>query len=142
MTANLPSRPLALLLVDSDPIFRLGLVTVLGDVADRPAIDQTATQDGALARLGQQGFDIILVALNQDPDWLNFCQTLRSSYPNLPLLILGTAPSQQAAAQAVGAQGFCVKGIAVGELVGAIRQVVGGATYVAPTHSSCRCRRP
>ena len=62
---------------------------------------------------------------------IEFCQQLKIIYPNLPLLVLTFPgdPGILAAAREVGVDGYCPKGVAVGELAIAIRRVAGGESY-------------
>ncbi len=149
--------PLKLVLVERDPIFRLGLrtwLTQFDDLEIRAEADSVAT---ALATIVQQmeqpiappdatlSADAAAIAQPLDlvitdfdlgeshatpPAGIQLCQQLHQQFPDLPVLLLSTvdAPNRVAIARAAGAQGYCLKGLAERELVAVIRQVAAGET--------------
>ncbi|RCJ22632.1 regulator [Nostoc sp. ATCC 43529] len=136
-------RPLKLLLIDQDPIFRLGLRLALEAIPD---LEITAVVESYTAAL-----QILVEIAEQDPNQVNlvvlelgngrsntsqqlglqFCGQLRALYPNLPILLLSSIQEQGLllAAKSIGVNGYCPKGTPVSELVIAMQQVVGGGSY-------------
>ncbi|WP_445637054.1 Response regulator containing a CheY-like receiver domain and an HTH DNA-binding domain [Nostoc sp. DSM 114161] len=135
-------RPLKLLLIDQDPIFRLGLRVALEAISD---LEITAVVESYTAAL-----QILVEIAEQDPNQVNlvvlelgngrsssqqlglqFCRQLRALYPNLPIFLLSSIQEQGLllAAKSIGVNGYSSKGTPVSELVIAMQQVAGGGSY-------------
>ncbi|MFN6529673.1 DUF3685 domain-containing protein [Nostoc sp. ChiSLP03a] len=136
-------RPLKLLLIDQDPIFRLGLRIALEAIPNLEAIAVVETDTIAL--------QILAEIADKDPNQVNlvvlefgngrsttsqqlglqFCRQLRALYPNLPILLLSSIQEQGLllAAKSVGINGYCSKGTPLPELVAAIQEVADGGFY-------------
>ncbi|BAY75253.1 response regulator receiver protein [Nostoc linckia NIES-25] len=135
-------RPLKLLLIDQDPIFRLGLRVALEAIPD---LEITAVVESYTAAL-----QILVEIAEQDPNQVNlvvlelgngrsssqqlglqFCRQLRALYPNLPIFLLSSIQEQGLllAAKSIGVNGYSPKGTPVSELVIAMQQVAGGGSY-------------
>ncbi len=130
-------RSLQLLLVDSDPIFRLGLRTALQPFGDLQVRGEATNAVEALALLEQNGpgsIDLVVLALaleisGADPRWnLGLCRQLRSRYPQLPILLLGNPGEEPllAIAYQLGVTGYSPKEIALDHLIQILRQVGQG----------------
>jgi DNA-binding NarL/FixJ family response regulator len=138
---------LQLMLIDNDPVFHLGLVTCLEQHADlqvvleadsvATAMDRLQTLANASSEMGSTGLPLDLVLLDLDMGQrdrqagLLLCQQLHASYPDLPILLVGTRPDpgQLATAFQLGTGGYCPKASAIAELVTAIRQVARGQAH-------------
>lgn len=138
--------PLKLILIDPDPIYRAGLGVVL-EFAQLQVVAEAENSTDALDTLAklsnntatnqQLGLDLVLLDLHLDLSLpsrlsgLRLCQQLKSQYPNLPVLLLTSPlkPTQLAAAQQVGVDGYCPKGIPAAELVTAIATVAAGRSH-------------
>jgi DNA-binding NarL/FixJ family response regulator len=136
-------RHLKLLLIDQDPIFRLGLRVALEaipnlEVAGVVETDTTALQ--ILAEIAQQDpKQVNLVVLEfgnsrfttSQQLGLQFCRQLKALYPNLPILLLSSVQEQGLllAAKSVGVNGYCPKGTPLAELVAAMQEVANGGDY-------------
>ncbi|MGE5658886.1 MAG: hypothetical protein ACM37W_19995, partial [Actinomycetota bacterium] len=147
---SLPIRPLRLVLIDGDPIFRLGLKTACERLTDWQVVAEAATAGEAvqvLAALAREGgesgevkaVDVAIAALEgltagdrpsneaETTTVLAFCQQLRTLFPNLPILLLGRASaSELAMLRQAGVNGHCPKGTEISRLVDAIRLVARG----------------
>ena len=147
-------RLFKLLLIDHDPIFRLGLrawleqFTDLQVVADvetgAAALEVLATlgsspEGGATAESGTERLNLDLVVLDleladstaADLTGLELCQQLKTQWTELPVLSLSTlqSPPLLAAARETGVEGYCPKSTVTTELVNAVRRVAAGETY-------------
>lgn len=129
--------PIRLLLIDDDPIFRLGLRTALEDFPDLKVAAQANSGTEALdilMRLQPNTVSVIILELASSRSNINplsglpLCQRLKGDYPNLPVLLLTSEsePLFLRAAQEFGIEGYCPKGIVISELVQAIRQLATG----------------
>ncbi|MBW4638776.1 MAG: DUF3685 domain-containing protein [Gloeocapsa sp. UFS-A4-WI-NPMV-4B04] len=141
-------RPLELLLVDPDPIFRTGLCIAIEQFPDLKVAAQAESSAAALQILAELSeaisistpasridlvvLDLYLDQFQLDPILaLQFCRQLKTQYPNLPILLFSSIlePTHLKAAQQAGVNGYCPKGISVSELVAAMRQVATGRSY-------------
>jgi DNA-binding NarL/FixJ family response regulator len=142
------SKPFKLLLIVSDPVFRMGLRAWLQQFGDLEAIAEAKTGNDALAMLAKQSaqedslIDLVILdlGLNGDKDTtrsedmtgLTLCESIKSRYPKLPILLLTSPlPSEiLAAALHIGVDGYCLKGSSSDELVNAIRTCAKGGKYL------------
>jgi CheY-like chemotaxis protein len=148
------------MLIDDDPVFRLGLRVWLEQFPDVSIVAEAENGLDALQILATRilaggatsveaaladTIDLVIldISLGRDnPDriqGLSLCQQLKSQYPNLSVLLLSTLPEPiiLAAARRAGANGYCPKGIEAQELLRAMRQVaVGQAYWVQPAPDS------
>ncbi len=136
-------RPIKLLLIDQDPIFRLGLRVALEAIPNLEAIAVVETDTAALqilAEIAQKDPNQVnLVVLEfgngrsstSQQLGLQFCRQLRTLYPNLPILILSSLqePGLLLAAKSLGINGYCPKGTSLSELVAAMQRVADGDSY-------------
>jgi DNA-binding NarL/FixJ family response regulator len=142
-----------LLLIDPDPVFRLGLRAWLNPLADLDIVAEAETAEQALQILAGTGslaspkksipselalkVDLAILGFNSAQGALNLasalelCGQLKSQYPALPILVLGF-PQESTALPSflkIGIEGYGLKGLLPAELVTAIRQVASGQTY-------------
>jgi DNA-binding NarL/FixJ family response regulator len=145
--------PYRLLLIDPDPVFRLGLRAWLNPLPDLEIMAEADTAQQALQMLAgtapldppkplirrQPALNINLVVLGFNIGsgplnsvlGLELCQQLKSQYPALPILVLGFSQDMTRLPASLwsGIEGYCLKGQPPEELVTAIRQVASGQTY-------------
>ncbi|NJR52302.1 MAG: DUF3685 domain-containing protein [Leptolyngbyaceae cyanobacterium CSU_1_3] len=122
------SIPLQLMVVEDDPMRRLGLVTGLGQFADLRVAAEAETGTIALELLTQRQGAIDLVLLNgQSRDALKLCRQLKDRRSSVPIVLLG-APIEAVLREAfqMGIEGYCPQGSSVAELVRVIRRVAAG----------------
>lgn len=138
-------RPLKLLLIDSDPIFRLGLRQTLEEFPDLQIVAEAETYTTALQILAELAHidpnQVNLVLLEPDNNrsanrqelGLQLIRQLKTQYPNLPILLLChiLQPGMLIALKTAGANGYTPKGTPVSELILAMEQVIGGNSYWA-----------
>ncbi|MDZ7956480.1 MAG: DUF3685 domain-containing protein [Aulosira sp. DedQUE10] len=136
-------RPLRLLLIDQDPIFRLGLRVALAEIPNLQIVSEAETDTAALqvlAELAKQDpnqINLVVLELGNhrfphlQQQGLQFCGQLKALYPHLPLLLLSsvTEPELLLAAKAAGVNGYCPKGTPVSELVTAMQAVAQGGSF-------------
>ncbi|WP_374826529.1 DUF3685 domain-containing protein [Aerosakkonema sp. BLCC-F183] len=137
-----PKGPLHILLIDDDPIFRAGLLVVLGQFPDLQAIAEAQSAPDALQILQNDRPSVDLVILDlglgrlpgAEISGLELCQQLKTVYPELPILVLSSflEPVLLAAARQLGVEGYCPKGCPVSQLVDTIRQVAAGEASWPP----------
>lgn len=141
------SSAVRLLIIDDDPIFRMGLLSALEPFSDLEVVAEVGNLEGAFRVLetetnseDQKPVDLIILELGlkikENPavkthPILDFCQQLKTQYPQIPILLLTTVklPNLLLSAQKIGVDGYCNKGIPVRELVIIINQLVAGERY-------------
>lgn len=127
-------RTFKLLLVDDDPIFRLGLQTALQAYDDLQVVDFAETAIATMekmAALETENFPnlvILELAISPSGSGLQLCQQLKKQFPNIAILLLTSVTSFQelTTAQALGVNGYCSKGRAISDIIPMLRQVASG----------------
>ncbi|MBE9191472.1 DUF3685 domain-containing protein [Gloeocapsopsis crepidinum LEGE 06123] len=138
-------RTTKLLLIEPDPIFRMGFSRLINesypDIQIVAEAETGATARKILADFARENATAFSSGLPSDTAvnlvvlelqlGLELCQQLKSHYPDLPILILSSLqePALLASAKAVGIEGYCPKGTSILEVVAAIRQVALGKNY-------------
>ena len=127
-----------LLIIDRDPIFRLGLCAALSHYNDFVIAAQENTTEDIFSQLND-GFMPNLILIEWDIQTktdkkaapLVFCQQLRQQYPQIPLFILAANWDSEEITQvkAMGVKGFCQKGLNIENLVYGLRRVAAGEIY-------------
>ncbi|MEM8502806.1 MAG: DUF3685 domain-containing protein [Cyanobacteria bacterium P01_D01_bin.1] len=145
-------NPIQIMLVDADPVFRLGLkvwldqqsdftvvaeadssAEALEDVRSRFSTYQQSLDNPALRKQDKPTIppiDLVLLDLAigaSDPSTtpgLTLCQQLKADFPALPILVLGTQaePVLQSAAERMGANAYGTRSMSVRRLAQLIRQ--------------------
>lgn len=125
-------KPIRILLVEDDELFRLGLVTRLSQEPDLEITAEAEDGEIALNFIKQQVFDVVILDVGLPRmGGVETCRQIKQNQPHLPVLIL-TSHQQPALIHRLleaQAQGYCVKGIAAEMLVLAIRSLAAGATW-------------
>jgi DNA-binding NarL/FixJ family response regulator len=135
--------PLQLLLIDPDPIFRLGLRVALETIPHLQVIADVPTDTAALQVLAeitaseQNQVNLIILELgngiaNESQQLgLQFCRQLKALYPNIPILLLSSISQSETlrTAKNIGVNGYCPKGTSISELVPIIEEITNGGCY-------------
>ena len=122
------NRPITLLLVDDDPIFRLGLSIALGAFPEFQLLGQLETPTAAIAQITTEAPQILILEPNlncQDPNGWEFCRQIRQQYPSIKILLLSSYQDliRLSAARKTGVSGYCPKGKTIEDIVEILRQV-------------------
>ena len=137
---------LKLLLIDNDPIFRMGLKFSFEQFSDIEIVIETEVSSEVLKiiqnlNIQDNSFLVILDIetnnlLSQTTEeirisGLNFCQQLKILHPELRILLLTYLKDSLLLTRArkLGVNGYCPKGISISELVIIIRQIANGQFY-------------
>jgi DNA-binding NarL/FixJ family response regulator len=147
--------PLKIVLIDQDPIFRLGLRVILEETHDLEILGIFDTDTNVLKFFSENyqkdpvSINLIVLEISSDiPSLSSFsnpsstkltneqlglqlCHELKRLYPDLPILLLTSVlePTIIIAAQNLGVEGYCSKGTSVGELIIAMHTVADGNSY-------------
>lgn len=122
------------LLVDDHTIVRQGLRLMLEQTADIRVLDEAATGNEAISKIGEQEFDVVVLDIAMpDMNGLDVLRTMKQTQPALFVLMLSTYPEKQYAVRALkaGASGYLTKESATEELIIAIRRAAEGRKYLS-----------
>ena len=126
--------PIRVLVVDDDPMVRMGLKFLLDSVDDIAVAAEAGDGEEALAHAGA-GIDVILMDLRMPRmDGLTATRRVRA-LPNPPhVIVLTTWDVDDAVMGALeaGASGFLLKSAAPAEIMAAVRAVTAGDAVLSP----------
>lgn len=125
-----------ILLIDDHPLFREGMRHLLARLADAVMVHEAADLRAGLQLCRAEGqFDLALLDLNMPGmAGIDAVATFRDSFPAIPLVVLSAAQGGAEIRQALaaGAAGFIPKSSTSEVMLGAIRLVLSGGTYLPP----------
>jgi DNA-binding NarL/FixJ family response regulator len=128
-------RPLRIVIVDDHPVVRKGLTEMINHEPDLAVCGESDTADGGLERIRSDRPDVAIVDLSLGKSsGLQLVKTLNASLPDVRVLVLSMHDETLHAERslAAGASGYIMKHEAMQSLLGAIRCVASGKTYVSP----------
>ncbi len=123
---------LQILLVEDDELFRLGLRMRLQQEAGLEIVAEAEDGETAVELASRHPLDIVLLDVGLPGiGGIEACRQIKQQNPNLPVLVLTSRTQNSLIARLieVGAQGYCLKGIAAEVLVLALRSVAAGASW-------------
>lgn len=124
-------RPINLLLIDEDPIFRLGLVTALISAHQFQVLAQVDSPQQAIAVLNQSQPDIVILdplfLENANQGW-ELCRTIQQNYPTVKICLLSATLEYSKLIQAKkqGVSGYFPKGTPLNQLLEGLEQIFEG----------------
>ena len=136
--------PADLLLVDDHPVVREGVARLIEREPDLHVAAEAATIEEALGHLEARPFDLALLDIGlAGSSGLDLVEQIRTRWPDLPVLMLSMYHERFYAERALraGAQGYVMKQQAAGEIVTAVRRVLGGELYLSPELARTLVRR-
>ncbi len=129
---EMSSTPIKILLVEDDELFRLGLRVRLQQETGLEIIAEAEDGETAIELVNQHSLDIVILDVGLPGiGGIEACYQIKQKYPNLPVLVL-TSHSQKSLITRlieVGAQGYCLKGVAAEKLLLALCSVAAGASW-------------
>lgn len=133
MTARTESVSIRILIVEDDPIMRVGLKQLLLSQPDKSVVG--TAEDGACGVQAASTLkpDLVLIDVGMPHlDGIAATQKIKAILPEVKVLMLTshTADTEIIAALSSGADGYCVKGIDFDKLLTAIATVQEGAIYL------------
>jgi two-component system, NarL family, invasion response regulator UvrY len=127
-----------ILIGDDHRIVREGIKQVLADAPDIEVVAEADTGPSILASVdllqGPLGLQAVLLDIAlPGRDGLDVLQTLKKSWPQLPVLMLSTYPEKQYAVRCIklGASGYLNKSANPDDMIAAVRKVASGGMYVS-----------
>jgi len=117
---------IALLLLDPDPVFRLGLTTAW---ATESSVEIIATGDLTMGEEYWPQSRAFITLIDCSGDW-GYVERVRRTYPDRPLILLTPCPDpgQRQQLQTLGVAAYCPKGASLATLLTTITQVSQGQT--------------
>jgi DNA-binding NarL/FixJ family response regulator len=144
MSNDIQGKAIRLILIDHDPIFRLGLRTCLAQETDLQVLVDVSTVAEALHYLEEIftagsaatpiDLGILAVGGSDAPEpkmaAIALIQTLQNQYPQLPLLLMDSRLNYEEIhrARQLGVKGYFPKGTDPTVLINAIRQITAGVS--------------
>ncbi len=128
------ARQWRLLFVDDHPVVRAGLVQVINQESDLVVCGEVSTSADALNMLSTEKPDLILVDVNLGGEnGLDLVEKIRASLHSPGVLVLSIYSEKVFAERALraGASGYVMKEEANTKVIGAIRKVLAGGTFVS-----------
>jgi DNA-binding NarL/FixJ family response regulator len=125
-----------LLLVDDHPLVRDGLKARLATEPDITVVGEAGDAAQALAALAACAPNLVLMDIGmKDVNGIELTSRLLKQVPTLRVLMLSMYDSVEYAQRAMqaGACGYVLKDSPSSEIVGALRTVAAGGTYLSPT---------
>ena len=125
-------KPLKILLIEDDELFRLGISTRLHTEAGLEIVAEAEDGETAIELASQLPLDIVILDVGLPGiGGVEACRQIKQRRPNLPILVLTSHSQKTLIAQLIEAKanGYCVKGIPAENLILAIRSVACGASW-------------
>jgi DNA-binding NarL/FixJ family response regulator len=122
-----------ILIVDDHPVFRAGIVNLLGIEPEFEVVGQAASGEAALAMLDERRPDIILLDLSmRGIDGFEALRRIRAVAADVRVIVLTSSDAAEHAARAAqaGADGYLTKLLDHTEIVAAIRGVHAGQRQI------------
>src|SRR6201987_725677 len=120
--------------VDDHPLLRQGLALMLNRETDLTVFGEAEEAQTAMKAIAAKKPDILIADISLNgPDGLDLLKTVRSSYPDLPVLILSMHDESIYAERALRARanGYIMKQEATEKVLTAIRRILAGEIYLS-----------
>jgi DNA-binding NarL/FixJ family response regulator len=128
------NKKVKILIVDDHSIVRRGLTQLINQEPDLIVCGEAESAMEAFAAVKEQSFDLVVVDISlNDINGIQVTEKIKSTHPNLPVLILTMHNEAVYAERAfrAGAKGYITKNEAAEKIVTAIRQVLYGKEYIS-----------
>ena len=122
------------LIVDDHPIVRQGLAQLIEQEPDLEVCGEASDADSAVTSMDELEPDVALVDLMlKGASGTDLIKNLKSRHPSTPLLVISMHDEAVYAERALraGAHGYIMKEEATGQVLTALRKVLGGDVYVS-----------
>lgn len=135
-TGDETPETVGVLIVDDDPLVRVGLVMMLGGAPDLRVVAEASDGTEVLALVDAHHPDVVLMDIRMPGmDGLAATEALRARRGAPEVIVLTTFDADRHVLRALraGAAGFLLKDTPPAEIVAAVRQVADGRPVLSPT---------
>ena len=125
-----------ILLVDSNLVYRKGVLSILGDYPEFRVVGEASDSHEAEAKAGEIQPDIVIMDIfTGDGEGVEAITFLRQKFPGVKMIILTLSSKEGDLLQALkaGARGYLFKNAAPVELIECIRLVASSDAIVSPS---------
>jgi two-component system nitrate/nitrite response regulator NarL len=124
-----------IVIVDDHPIFRDGVIAILGTEPDIEIAGQGVTAEEAIRLVRDLLPDVLLLDVNIPGGGLTAAKTIASAFPVVKIIMLTGSADEDVVLTALkaGVEAYVLKGVAARELISIIHTVQAGEGYVTPT---------
>ena len=129
----MPDR-IRIVLVDDHPLFREGVAMTLASKPEFEIVGQGVSADDAVRLAKDLLPDVILLDISMPGGGIAAARKIAVSCPVVKIVMLTVSEHDDDVLSALqaGARGYILKGVGAEELIGIVRAVDGGASYVSP----------
>jgi DNA-binding NarL/FixJ family response regulator len=127
-------RKKSVFVVDDHPLLRQGLALLINREPDLAVCGEAEEAPAALKAIAARQPDILIADISLNgPDGLDLLKTIRTLYPDLPVLVLSMHDESIYAERALRARanGYIMKQEATEKVLGAVRRILGGDIYLS-----------
>jgi two-component system, NarL family, invasion response regulator UvrY len=125
-----------ILIADDHEVLRMGLSQILSEAYPNADFGQASTTSEVLKCLSQGSWDLLVLDIFMPGrSGLEVLSEANRLYPDLPVLVLSSAPEEQLAIRVLraGASGYLNKQTAAEELINATSKILSGGKYISAT---------
>jgi len=121
--------------VDDHPLFRSGVVRTLEEEDGIEVVAEGASAEEALDLVARHVPTVALLDISMPGNGISAAKRIAETHPGVRIAMLTVSENDQDVMKAleVGAIGYVLKGVGAGDLVGMIRGVAQGESYVSPS---------
>lgn len=123
-----------ILIADDHVVLRKGLIQILAEEHPNAQFGEASTTSETLDNLSRRRWDVLVLDIFMPGrSGLEVLYDVRRQHPDLPVLVLSSAPEEQLAVRVLkaGARGYLNKQAAPEELVKAVGKLLAGGRYVS-----------
>lgn len=123
-----------ILIADDHVALRKGLIQILAEEFPDAEFGEASSTPEALECVSRVWWDVLVLdVFMPGRSGLDVLHDVRRDHPNLPVLVLSSAPEEQMAVRVLkaGARGYLNKQAAPEELVNAIKRLLAGGRYIS-----------
>lgn len=128
------TEAIRIVIVDDHPLFREGVATTLASYPDIEVVGEGCSADEALRLARDLLPDVLLLDVSMPGGGVNAARDIAAAYPVIRIIMLTVSEHEEDVLKSLkaGARGYILKGVTARELVGIVRAVHSGESYVTP----------
>jgi len=128
------TEPIRVVIVDDHPLFREGVATTLASYPDVEVVGEGCSADEALRLARDLLPDVLLLDISMPGGGVNAARDIAAAYPVIRIVMLTVSEHEEDVLRSLkaGARGYILKGVTARDLVGIVRAVHSGESYVTP----------